>query len=376
MRSCGRATKRRQTKATPWRRGILQALCFNTFQAGQLERARQTAVLMLAQAQRGNKTLLVGWAHYWLGMVHYEWGELEVAEQHFQAIAQGRFTMHTLTARQGMIGLMRVQLARGEFALAEETLQLATRYDLDILGYETPETLSVRAWLQYLRGDVTEARRWADAFTAQAPDQPLYWLQNAYMTKAWLLLTRSATADLQAARQIIDKLYEIAERTHNTYAQIRLLALRALALQGQGRDRGAFASLGQALELAQPGGFIRIFVDLGLPMQALLGRVDAEGPTAEYLRHLLARFPTLDQGAMKRILPPPNPPLVESLTLRELEILQLLRQRWSNKEIASKLGITLDTAERHLANLYGKLDVHTRRGAVAKADEIGIPPQF
>ena len=78
---------------------------------------------------------------------------------------------------------------------------------------------------------------------------------------------------------------------------------------------------------------------------------------------------------MKGILPRPNPPLLDSLTTRELEILALLRQRWSNKEIASKLGITLETAERHLANLYGKLDVHTRRDAVAKADEMRIPPQ-
>lgn len=354
---------------------ILQALCFNTFQAGQLERARQIAALMLVQAQRGNKTLLVGWAHYWLGIVHYEWGELQAAEPHFQAIASGRFEMHTLTARHGMFGLLRVQLANGEYARAEETLQLARRYDLDISGFEAPETLSVRAGLQCLHGETTEALRWADAFAAPVPDQPLYWLENAHMTKARLLLLRGAATDLQAARQVIDRLYEIAERTHNRYAQIRLLALRALALQGQGHDRGAIASLERALELAQPGGFIRIFVDLGPPMQALLGRVDSQGPFAEGLRRVLARFRVREQGPMKGILPRPNPPLLDSLTPRELEILELLRQRWSNKEIASKLGITLETTERHLANLYGKLDVHTRRDAVAKADEIGIPPQ-
>ena len=83
-------------------------------------------MLMLAQAQRGNKTLLVGWARYWLGMVHYEWGELEAAEQHFQAIVTARCVLHTLTAGQGMFGLLRVQLARGESARAEETLQLAS----------------------------------------------------------------------------------------------------------------------------------------------------------------------------------------------------------------------------------------------------------
>ena len=248
-------------------------------------------------------------------------------------------------------------------------------YDLDIVGYETPETLSARAWLQYLSGEMTAAWRWADAFTAAAPDQPLYWLQNAHMTKARLLLARGAATDLQAARQIIDRLYEIAERTHNPYAQVRLLALRALALQAQGHDRGALASLGQALGLAEPGGFIRIFVDLGPPMQALLGRVDSQGPIAEHLRRVLAHFPAPDQGAMKGILPRPTPQLLEALTPRELEILELLRQRWSNKEIASKLGVTLETAERHLANLYGKLDVHTRRDAVAKADEMRIPPQ-
>ena len=369
-------------KSGPYALRILLALCMNAVQAGKLEQARQTGGLMLAQARRGKRVLLAGWAHLWLGVVHYEWDELEAATEHFQAIAQRRFSLHSVAARQGMLGLLLVQFARGDVAGARETLKLASQYDIDILGYESAETLSARAQLQFLNGEVVDAWRWADAFTAPVPDQPLYWLQNAHMVRARLLIARGAAPDVQAALQIIDALVEIAERTHNIYASIRVLALRALALDARRQDRSpdavaapaALAALGRALALAQPGGFVRSFVDLGPRMETLLNRRTEHGPAAEVLWRIRAAFPAPHPSAGQPSLAPPALPLPEPLTARELDILRLLRDRLSDKEIANKLVVVPGTVRSHLANLYGKLSVNKRRDAVAKAEALGILP--
>jgi LuxR family maltose regulon positive regulatory protein len=303
--------------------------------------------------------------------VHYQWNELAEAAQHFQAIAQYRYGVQSLTARNGLFGLLRVQLVRGETAAAEQTLDLASRYDLDVLGYETADMQSARALVQYAQGAKASAWRWADAFGAPVPDQPLYWPQNAHLAKAWLLLARGGAADVQAALRIIDALHEIAERMYNTRFRIALLALRALALEAQGQERSAQAALGQAVELAQPGGFLRVFVDLGPRMEVLLARLARHNAAPEAIHRILAAFPAPDRRMPPR---PPQPDflLAAPLTSREIDILLLLRDRLSDKEIAGKLVVAPATVKRHLANLYDKLDVNKRRDAVARAEELGI----
>ena len=353
---------------------ILFALCASKVQAGELEQARQMGALMLEQARHGKSVVIEGWAHYWLGLLHYQWNELEAAAQHFQAIAQRRYSLHSVSVRHGLLGLILVQLARGETAGAEQTLDLLSQYDIDLLGYETADTLSARARAQYLRGDVVSAWRWADAFTAPVLDQSLYGPEYAHIARIQLLLARGAAADLQTAQQIVDALYEVAARTYNTRFRIVLLALRALALDAQGQGDAAYSNLQNAVELARPGDFIRTFVDLGSPMQALLNRLARHGVPVEAVRPILSAFPAPEPEETRRLLPQPTSPLVESLTTRELEILALLRERWSNKEIAQKLGITPVTVKRHIANLFGKLGVTKRRDAVATAEALGIIP--
>jgi LuxR family maltose regulon positive regulatory protein len=273
-----------------------------------------------------------------------------------------------------LLGLILVQFARGELAGAEQTVVLLSQLDVDTLSYETEDTLAARAWLQFLRGDVVSAWRWADAYTAPVPDQPLYGPEDPRIVRARLLLARGADADVQTAQQIVDALYDVAERTHNTRFRIVLLAMRALALEAQGRSDAAHASLQHAVELARPGGIIRAFADLGSPMQALLSRLAGQGVAGEAVRHILTAFPVPEPE--KKLHPPAQspPPLVEPLTARELDILPLLRERLSNKEIAEKLGISIVTVKRHIANLSSKLGVHKRLDVVATAEALGILP--
>ena len=136
------------------------------------------------------------------------------------------------------------------------------------------------------------------------------------------------------------------------------------------------------MELARPGGFIRIFVDLGVPMREMLQQLVEQGQTMELVERILAAFKddekylvsSESQALPRRQGPSGVSALVESLTPRELEVLNWLRGPSSIKEIALKLNISYATAKRHTINLYAKLGVNKRWEAVAKAEELEILP--
>jgi LuxR family maltose regulon positive regulatory protein len=156
---------------------------------------------------------------------------------------------------------------------------------------------------------------------------------------------------------------------------IELTVLQALALEAGGDTARAMDALERALTLAEPEGFIRIFVDEGPPMARLLYEALARGIAPEYARRLLAAFPLAEP---EQAGPPdtqaPESDLMEPLSERELEVLQLIAEGLTNPEIASRLFLSLHTIKAHTRNIYGKLGVHNRTGAVARAKALGVLP--
>jgi LuxR family maltose regulon positive regulatory protein len=146
-------------------------------------------------------------------------------------------------------------------------------------------------------------------------------------------------------------------------------------LQAQEDIDQALAKLERALILAKPGGFFRIFVDEGPPMARLLYEALSRGIAPEYVPRLLAAF-TTDETEQASITPPRSSVsgLVEALSERELEVLQLIAEGLTNKEIASRLYLSLNTIKVHTRNIYGKLGVRNRTQAVTKAKSLGILP--
>ncbi len=175
----------------------------------------------------------------------------------------------------------------------------------------------------------------------------------------------------------MDTLDDIVERTHNTRYKIEILALRALLLDAQGHTSAADIVLKQAIDLAQVGGFTRVFLDLGVPVQVMLRQIEVQDHSAETISRILAAFPADDVNLVSGVSYPSadDSTLVDPLTPRELEVLTLLRGPLSIKEIAQKLHISHATARRHSINIYGKFGVHRRWDAVAKAEEMDILPQ-
>jgi LuxR family maltose regulon positive regulatory protein len=161
------------------------------------------------------------------------------------------------------------------------------------------------------------------------------------------------------------------------------LALQARVLDAQGDREAAVAILIKALALAEPEGFVRIFVEEGEGMQSLLAAAarqleSAIDPTLislkVYVAKLLEAFPS-NQKAGTVSHPQAKPAdLVEMLTSRELEVLQLIAAGDSNRTIAEKLVITVSAVKKHTGNIYGKLNVNSRTQAVAHARQFGLLP--
>ena len=180
-------------------------------------------------------------------------------------------------------------------------------------------------------------------------------------------------------------------RSHNVRLQIEMLALRSLVLDASGRTADALGALQAAVDLARPGGFVRPFVDLGSPMQEALNRLanQADARLLPTLRAILGHFGQpagaaargeARRSSWRRARPavsaadPALGPLIEPLTARELEILGLMREPLSGKEIARQLSISYMTSKKHMANIYGKLGVNKRWAAVARAEALGLLP--
>jgi LuxR family maltose regulon positive regulatory protein len=157
--------------------------------------------------------------------------------------------------------------------------------------------------------------------------------------------------------------------------RLKVMVLQALALRSQGEKDQALNLLGDALVLAEPGGFIRLFVDEGLLMAQLLSETAAHGVMQGYVGKLLAAFEAEEQKGKDKFYLPPTPaaqPLIEPLSQREIEVLRLIAQGLSNLEICKRLFIALNTVKGHNRMIFDKLQVQSRTEAVARARELGL----
>jgi LuxR family maltose regulon positive regulatory protein len=367
-------------KANIYALRLLLSLCFLYLNNADLDQVHQTARAMLSYSEVSGLGIMQGWAHFFLGFVLYQWNDLEAAEDHFDYLANHIFAIQALSAREGINGQAMIHHIKGELSEAAERLDYLSQIDLERMGAEANRTRSLRARFKLLDGDLETAARWADGFNAPPTHQLNYWLETPHLTQARIFLARNHPEDVNSAVHLLDQLADIAEKTHNTRSMIEIQALRALALNAQGKAKAALDALQRALDLARPGGFIRVFADLGPPMRKLLIDLVQTGRPAGTVSKILASFPEsgplenagAPQSLVFNLSPRGSNPMVESLTTREREILIYLREPVSLKEIAGRLSLSYPTLKRHTANIYGKLGVNSRWDAVARANELGL----
>ncbi len=168
------------------------------------------------------------------------------------------------------------------------------------------------------------------------------------------------------AMGLLERLLQAAEEGGRTGSVIEILVLQALAHQMQGDIPAALMALQQALTLAEPEGYVRMFVDEGSPMTLLLEKAAKHGIAPNYVRQLLTALGKAEDRT------PVNQLLIDPLSERELEVLRLLGTDLDGPEIARQLIVSLNTIRTHIKNIYTKLGVNNRRAAVRRAEELDL----
>jgi LuxR family maltose regulon positive regulatory protein len=225
-----------------------------------------------------------------------------------------------------------------------------------------------KARLRLAQGDVAAATRWLQECEMGLDDEVSFDYCASYQVLARTLM---AQGRLEEALGLLARLSEMVEAEGAMRPTIRLLVLRALALQALGEGDRALAALEQALVLAAPEGFVRTFVDEGAPMGELLRRAAARGIKLDYVGRLLAALENESTPGQQAphlatsLLPEP-------LTERETEVLRLLTTHLSSTEIAQEFVVAASTVRSHIKSIYRKLDVHTRADAVRRARDLGL----
>ena len=220
------------------------------------------------------------------------------------------------------------------------------------------------------QGRWAEVLAWAQGRGLSADDEPSYLREFEHVTLARALLARySAERDERSLHEVtalLERLGQAAEDGGRTGSLIDVLVVQALAQQALGDVSAAQGSLRRALTHAEPEGYVRIFVDEGPPMAALLRALAKEGEGGSYVRRLLAAF---DGSAVTR---PVSQALIDPLSARELDVLRLLDTDLDGPDIARRLFVSLNTVRTHTKNIYAKLGVNNRRAAVRRAAELDL----
>jgi LuxR family maltose regulon positive regulatory protein len=300
-----------------------------------------------------------------LGDLYYEWNDLETALTYLRrGVELGRANMNAGLLTSNYVSLARALRASGDATGADEALDAASR-----LCREREVHPRIANLLAARRGNLTVARRDAEAAEAwiaehalEASDAPSYARRESYvaLSQALTLLGRD-----DEALALLARLREMAEGSGCTGDLIEIQACRAVALRARGQTGRAVESLADAVRLAEPEGYVRTFVDRGAPLVELLRQVAMRGIAPTYVGELLAALGEADEE-------PGQAALVEPLTDREMEVLRLIAAGLSNAEIAQELYVAVSTVKKHINHLYGKLGVHRRTKAVARARELNL----
>jgi LuxR family maltose regulon positive regulatory protein len=295
-----------------------------------------------------------------------------------EAIALCRQFVYTPPLADGLATLAMIRQATGDAAGALEAITEAGQAAPGPPGLLNPVPAQ-RARLLLAQGDLAAAARFAQENGLGPDDEPSYAREPGYLVLARILLAQDRPGQALA---LLDRLHAAAVAQGRTGSLIETGALRALALAAVGDEAGAVTALTGALLVACPQGHVRVFADEGPPMAALLGRLIAAQRTGQAAADVplgsLARL----QRAFGAAQPAPEPGrgavsppgIVDPLTSRELEVLEMLAAGRSNQAIAGELVVTLDTVKKHVGHVLGKLGAANRTEAVARARELSLLP--
>lgn len=409
-----RGLEEEEAQSDAFKATLVMTVCHVHWLDADLRGMAQAADRCIVLCQQAGSPQILNFAHYHLGRVRYQQNDLAAAEGHFATAVQQPYLNYGDSFVNSACGLALTHQVQGRPDEARTVLEAASAFLLET-GNTTlmPVIQAFQSEIALRQGRIATASQWATRLDPIPPLTPIYGFFSPHLTLVKVWLAQDTSASRQQAADLLDSAREFVESTHNRRFLIETLALQALLYEAEGDEPAALAALEHAITLAEPGGFIRLFVDLGPPrsryvqgMAHLLTQLLRQGVASEYVARILAAFPgaTTDRRqwtTVEAVSGPSSRPvlshspllrdhlhrgadalqvaprsevegLAEALTIRELEVLELLGRRRTNKEIAEELVVSPATVKTHTLNIYRKLDVRTRGQAVTRAKELGI----
>ena len=356
----------------------IASLVFIRLICGDLMQARADAQRLQLIANKFRMRLTRAWSSYMLACSYLHNGELETALGHFAQTYEQRYMLEPMAALDALVGMA---LTQQLLQLDDEAMETAGRLAEFAQDLNAPQYLSMvdscYARIALLRGDMKSAADHAQMISDKPTPANLFmWLESPPITKARVLIASGSQESLQNAIRLLGEIRQQSEACRFTCQTIEVAVLESLLLEKQGRSDAALAALEEALALAEAGGWIRPFVELGRPMVELLERLAEHKGSTDFLHRVretcvaMSARTTSTAAGTHTSGTAGESWSIEPLTRRELDILELLVQRLQNKEIASRLSVSPETVKTHLKHLYQKLDVNNRREASVKAVQI------
>jgi LuxR family maltose regulon positive regulatory protein len=348
-----------------------EGLALAQYYQGHLRASAQSCQQVIDLAAQSAVQAPLGAAGYVeLAGVHIEWNDLKKATDLLnKALALCREWGIVQTLNEAYTAQSHLLQIKGDIEAAWDVLDKAREFssmegDHSMVNFRLA---TQQARLNLAAGEPEKVVRWVEGTLAaflSGEGLPAAFIVTLQTTLARAYLAQDKAEEALAA---LEPLLTPAEAAGAFLHAIEVCALKALALHALSDTSAALTALGRSLALAEPEGFVRVYLNEGPPMARLLRKAAARGIQAKYVNKLLDEFSVWEYKGVGE-----NPTLLDPLTPRERDVLHLISQGLSNKDIAEKLVIALNTVKRHTSSIYGKLGVKSRTQAVARARELGL----
>jgi LuxR family maltose regulon positive regulatory protein len=344
------------------------------YHMGRLKESAQSLpqIVELGRTADGNLQPYAGTSHILLAEINLEWNDLKTASNYMasglELLRQGGIgysLIHSYCAKS------RLELAMGEVERAVESLHSATQAARSYpLTHMLIHNLAYQVKTALHLGDSETAQRWAMGEECELPESlPTYLREVQQIALAQVYLAQD---EPEKAKNTLDQIHSWADSSGRMAHVIDIYLLKALALQERGEASMAVECLTSAISLAVPEGYVRTFLEHGAPMARLLSEAACKDNFSDYTAELLSAFAAEEDEDVFA----PSEPLIEALSPRELEVLQLIAKGLTNREIGERLFLALDTVKGHNYRIFGKLGVKNRTQAIKTAVALNIlPPQ-
>jgi LuxR family maltose regulon positive regulatory protein len=350
--------------------GAMASLADICYGQGKLHQAYDLYEELLRVVTRpdGQQLHTAGMAYDGLALICYEWGRFDSAEKYVEAaIACCKKWGNVTELAESYIIHCRLLLAEGKIEEAQHALNsaenLSHSYSLVPRVDSWMKAYRVRLWLA--KENLEAASKWAESYQSlDLADKFSYVHEAEY---AAFIRVQIAQKRYKEALDGISKLLEGAEAVWRTASLIELQVLRAIAYQGMGDTPNALEALRKGLVLARPEEYTRVFLDEGPAINELLRYAGSRGIESKYAAMILEGVNQETASTAKEAQP-----LIDPLSERELEILNLLAKGCTNQEIAEQLIIAVGTVKAHTVNIFRKLNVNRRMQAVTRARELNL----